>query len=422
MVTIGEFARLGQVTVKALRHYDTLGLLKPAAIDPESGYRRYTEAQLPRLRRIGELKALGFRLEAIGPLLDEPPLQGHWRALLHERQSELLREIHTSRTTLSRVDREVRQLDDATSPQEYTVELVELEPVLVAGIRGRIATGTIYTLFELLRGWLAQQSVSVAGPFLTLAYSDNPYEADTHDAEAAVVLDTPLPDNDRVQVRELPTALAARVVHYGDYPQMYRAHEALCRWIFENGFENIDPGREIYWRDHSHVTSSSEFVTEILQPVRRRSSPTTQQNLSRSLHSYQLGELTLDIRVLEHSPEASQLRPRYLPEGLVVTEFDHRLYGATDAQGRIVLFWSWNPGISHIGLLWKAGATVPDEPEAYPDGERMRYYLPATNGHPATLILVDRGASVLLTSAFYTRDELLRIAESFPRATVDGTT
>lgn len=68
MLTIGEFARLGQVTVKALRHYDALGLLKPAAIDPQSGYRRYTEAQLPRLERIGELKALGFRLEVIGPL------------------------------------------------------------------------------------------------------------------------------------------------------------------------------------------------------------------------------------------------------------------------------------------------------------------------------------------------------------------
>lgn len=421
MITIGEFARLGQVSVKALRHYDTLGLLKPAAIDPESGYRRYTEAQLPRLRRIGELKTLGFRLEAIGPLLDEPPLPSHWRALLHERQSELLREIHAGRTTLSRVDREVRQLDAATSPQEYAVELVELEPVLVAGVRGRIAEGAIYTLFEELRGWLAQQSLSVAGPFLTLGYTDSPYEADTHDAEAAVVLDASLPGDDRVQVRELPAVQAARVMHYGDYRQLYRAHEALGRWVYENGFERVDPGRELYWRDHSHVTTSSEFVTEILQPVRRRSSPAPQQDLSRSVRSYQLGELTLDIRVLEQSPDASQLRPRYLPEGLVVTEFDHRLYGATDAQGRIVLFWSWNPGISHIGLLWTAGATAPTEPEAHPDGERMRYYLPAAEGHPATLILIDRGASVLLTSAFYGRDELLRIAASFPRAVGEGT-
>jgi hypothetical protein len=154
--------------------------------------------------------------------------------------------------------------------------------------------------------------------------------------------------------------------------------------------------------------------------VQRRVGPVAQQDLSRNVRSYQLGELTLDIRVLELSPEPALLRPRYLPEGLVVSEVDHWLYGATDAQGRIVLFWSWNPGISHIGLLWTAGATAPDEPETHPDGERMRYYLPPAEGHPAILILVNGGASILLMSAFYARDELLKIAASFPRAERDA--
>jgi DNA-binding transcriptional MerR regulator len=59
MLKIGDFSRLGQVTVKTLRHYGQLGLLKPAWIDRYTGYRYYSLEQLPRLNRILALKELG---------------------------------------------------------------------------------------------------------------------------------------------------------------------------------------------------------------------------------------------------------------------------------------------------------------------------------------------------------------------------
>ena len=52
MFKIGEFSKLSQVSVKALRHYDALGLLKPARVDRFTGYRYYSADQLPRLYRI----------------------------------------------------------------------------------------------------------------------------------------------------------------------------------------------------------------------------------------------------------------------------------------------------------------------------------------------------------------------------------
>lgn len=71
MFAIGEFARLAQVTVKTLRYYDEAGLLKPAHVDRDSGYRYYKASQLPRLNRILVLKELGFSLDQIATLLDE---------------------------------------------------------------------------------------------------------------------------------------------------------------------------------------------------------------------------------------------------------------------------------------------------------------------------------------------------------------
>ncbi len=71
MFTIGDFARYGRVSVRMLRHYDATGLLRPAHVDPATGYRHYTAAQLARLNRVIALKELGFTLQQVQDILDE---------------------------------------------------------------------------------------------------------------------------------------------------------------------------------------------------------------------------------------------------------------------------------------------------------------------------------------------------------------
>lgn len=63
MIRIGDFSKLSRVSIKALRFYDEMGLLKPISVDRFSGYRFYEYNQLPRLHRILALKDLGFSLE-----------------------------------------------------------------------------------------------------------------------------------------------------------------------------------------------------------------------------------------------------------------------------------------------------------------------------------------------------------------------
>src|SRR5512146_1577165 len=63
MIRIGDFSKLSRVSVKTLRFYDEMGLLKPIEVDRFTGYRYYEFDQLPRLYRILALKDLGFSLE-----------------------------------------------------------------------------------------------------------------------------------------------------------------------------------------------------------------------------------------------------------------------------------------------------------------------------------------------------------------------
>ena len=89
MIRIGDFSRLSQVSIKALRYYDEMGLLKPTYVDEDSGYRYYTVAQLPRLNRLLALKDLGFTLEQIAPLLDESISMSGLHRLFESKQAEL---------------------------------------------------------------------------------------------------------------------------------------------------------------------------------------------------------------------------------------------------------------------------------------------------------------------------------------------
>src|ERR1051326_5641034 len=112
---IGDFSRLTQVTVKTLRHYDRLGLIKPDYIDPESGYRYYTAGQLPRLNRILALKDLGFSLEQITTLVKEEVPISELRGMLRLKRAEMERTIQDEQERLRRVDARLRQLEEGDS-------------------------------------------------------------------------------------------------------------------------------------------------------------------------------------------------------------------------------------------------------------------------------------------------------------------
>ena len=81
ILSIGRFARASGLSIGALRHYDDLGLLVPAEVDPWTGYRRYRRAQLERARSIARLRELDVPLDEMGPILDSPDALARLAAL-----------------------------------------------------------------------------------------------------------------------------------------------------------------------------------------------------------------------------------------------------------------------------------------------------------------------------------------------------
>jgi DNA-binding transcriptional MerR regulator len=104
MLKIGDFSKLARVTVKALRYYDELGLLKPVSVDQFTGYRYYSTGQLTQLHRIVALKDMGLSLEEISRLLKDDISIAHILDLLHAKQEEQKQKLEVETERLRRVE------------------------------------------------------------------------------------------------------------------------------------------------------------------------------------------------------------------------------------------------------------------------------------------------------------------------------
>ena len=89
MFRIGDFSRIGRITIRTLRYYDEIGLLKPVKADELTGYRYYSINQLPRLQRIVLLKSLGLSLDDIQDLLENDLPANQIRRLLQVKETEI---------------------------------------------------------------------------------------------------------------------------------------------------------------------------------------------------------------------------------------------------------------------------------------------------------------------------------------------
>ena len=130
MLNIGEFARLGQVSPRMLRHYDELGLLPPERVDPDSGYRFYSVHQLGRLHRIVALRDIGFSLEQIGQMLTQDISVDELRGMLRLRQAQIEQAVGEERDRLRRVEAHLRALEwrDIVELQDVVIKQTEPSP------------------------------------------------------------------------------------------------------------------------------------------------------------------------------------------------------------------------------------------------------------------------------------------------------
>ncbi|MEU9800625.1 MerR family transcriptional regulator [Streptomyces sp. NPDC051000] len=275
MFTIGDFAKHGRVSVRMLRHYDALGLLRPARVDPTTGYRFYEAEQLARLNRVIALKDLGFSLEQVGAILNERWGADELRGMLRLRQTELESAMAAAAARLHQVETRLRTIEsEGTMPTDEIV-VKSLPPVRLAELTGVAASyapqdigPVIGPLYDDLCRRIEAAGVAPTGPGLAR------YEAAPDGGPGSVLVHAGLPVAAAVRAEDLGGAVrivelpgverAATVVHRGAMDEVLPTAQALARWIDAHGHRSAGYAREL---NLDCPEDREQWVTELQEPL-----------------------------------------------------------------------------------------------------------------------------------------------------------
>ncbi len=282
MFKISEFSKFSRVSVKMLRHYDEIGLLKPAIVDAETNYRYYTADQLPRLNRIIALKDLGFTLEQIARLLDAALPAEEIRGMLKLKRAEIEQQLALEQRKLLEVEARLRHIEAESRPSNYDVVLRQVEAQTYATLRKSIGVTDDFAMqqmFEEVETYVGYFKARAVSPPLALYY-DAEFHEQQMDVEVAIPLTSTIPNGSAIIVREIAgAAQMACVVHAGSYAKLDAAMNALIHWIDANGYRVAGELREVYLRFGADkkfnlptaylAEEAALFVTELQIPVQK---------------------------------------------------------------------------------------------------------------------------------------------------------
>ena len=218
MLKIGEFSKLSRVIICMLRHYDEIGLLNPVYTDPSSGYRYYSEDQLPIAGRIAALKDMGFSLSAISQLLscydDRDKLAHHLRL----KQAELSEQHHQIGYQLRLLDTALKRLRK-DEPMHYDITLNTFPQRYAATVRMNIPSyETEGMLWDILMRETAPLNLMDDDPcYCCAVFHDPEHKEQNVDVEVQKTVKGCYPDTEHVRFRMLEPVTVASAVCKGSY-------------------------------------------------------------------------------------------------------------------------------------------------------------------------------------------------------------
>jgi len=268
MYTIGQFSRICQVSPKALRHYEKLGLLVPSRVDENNQYRYYAREQLDAVKAITFLKDLGIPLKTIKMIIKEGSKPEKIEGILEEHRALLLEQLDTLNHRLVRLGwwRKTMEARGMNDMKNYDIRLRDVPEMKVYSER-KVLTDIHRDLPQLLRRLLeeldAKGGVCAGAPIMLFYdnFSDGSFDPNKVDVEVGwPVSDAALANN------TLPAVRTASLTYVGPYDGLENAYAAVFTWLNQNGYQAGFPTREVSMNDPA-VTQPEQLVTDILIPL-----------------------------------------------------------------------------------------------------------------------------------------------------------
>lgn len=271
MFKISQFSRLSKVSLKTLRYYDQIGILKPSKVDDNTGYRYYSAEQLLELNRILIYKELGFTLPQISHLLHEDITVENIQGMFRLKKSEIETIIDTEQRKLARIEERmmlIKKEGRVETGQEIRIKAEEAKQFLFLKARGSVEN--IPALFDEFQHLLTNEFVQLAqGPQVVL-WKEVDEKDDEFEFEVGYFVTESLTSTPPLlQLKTLPAEpMIATMAFQSNANFATTACVDLAKWIEKNNYQikENEPGREIYLPLSSDQDQDAQFM-EIQIPI-----------------------------------------------------------------------------------------------------------------------------------------------------------
>lgn len=267
MLSSGQMSKICGVSVKTLRHYDKIGLLKPERTDAFTGYRYYEESQIGSMLLIGRLKRYGFSLTEIQSLL---ALTDHQQLLkqLSRQRLRMERQMEHLAATIREMGLHLSEFErtgDIMSYQnQYEVQVKESQEQVLLTRRAKMSVEEFGRWYGEIYEKVAREGLTANGVVMAI-YHDQEFDPAYSDIEVAVGIR----ERDKAELI-MPAHLCAVTVHKGPYSALPDAYGALVSWMAANGWRMDGLPYEIYRKSHMDKLPPKEWETEIFFPVKKK--------------------------------------------------------------------------------------------------------------------------------------------------------
>lgn len=270
MFKIGEFSRLTQVSVRMLRYYDEMGLLKPAHIDSWTGYRMYSVEQIPALNKIIYLRDSGFGVAEIASALacrDDRLIAKQ----LDDKYEEICKTIREEQEKLEKIKTAKKEILNGAGEMHYNVVIKSIPEYQVLSLRKKIPDYYCEGgMWQEMSAFAREQRISVSGETFSI-YHDMEFKERDVDVELCARVTKTGRDGGGFTYRmtEAVPSMACTMV-YGDFSNIAGAYLSFARWLQDNGqYRMYGQNRQIVHRGPWNEENPENYLVEIQIPIEK---------------------------------------------------------------------------------------------------------------------------------------------------------
>lgn len=266
MYKIGEFSKIVEITVKGLRYYDDINLMKPAFINEENGYRYYDDNNYKQAMWVKSMKKFGFTIKEIQDVLPNVHQDDDLTDYLLEKNEQIAEQINSMKKLQHLIHDEIQTLKELGDVKmSMKAEIIEVPDMRVASVRYKGKYEEVGKYLGILYKNVGMKGASE--PFSM--YHDHEFMEENADVEVCVEVKQDV-NKGEVASKTLPGGRFVALTHIGPYDTLSHSYKAIADYMTENNLEGAIPSREIYLKGPGMLFKGNpkKYETRILIPIK----------------------------------------------------------------------------------------------------------------------------------------------------------